>query len=245
MGEPHIPKRVTEFREAYRRQSVSPRYSGWGHLAFTSLSCLGGLSLALSWLERPRPLELLTVPGVILLANGVEFLGHRGPMHRRRRGLGAVFERHTGQHHRFFTHQSMQTESSRDFKLVLFPPVLLAFFLGAIALPLGALGFVLASANVGLLFVATALGYYLAYEWLHLSYHLPAGHPILRWPGLTWLRAHHQVHHDPSRMTRVHFNLTFPLADFLFGTMWRPTRRGSAGPEAPRARVARRPRPSA
>jgi hypothetical protein len=222
MGASTIPQRVSDFRTEYRAQFLGPRYSGWGHFAFTSLGCLGVIALALSRLERVRPFEWLTVPTVFLVANLVEFLGHRGPMHHRRRGLGLLFHRHTEQHHRFFTEEAMAYESSRDFKMVLFPPVMLLFFLGAIAAPLGALCFVALSPNVGWLFVATGLGYYLTYEWLHFCHHLPAGHALARLPGMTWLRVHHQVHHDPSLMSRYHFNITFPLADMLFGTRWHP-----------------------
>jgi hypothetical protein len=140
-------------------------------------------------------------------------------MHRRARGLGRVYERHTLQHHRFFTHEAIGFESSRDFKMVLFPPVLLVFFLGGIATPLGALCFLLLSPNAGWLFVATAVGYFLAYEVLHFCHHLPEGHPVTRWPLLGALRRHHQRHHGPGH---TNFNLTLPLCDWLFGTMWRP-----------------------
>ena len=53
---------------------------------------------------------------------------------------------------------------------------LILFFLGAVATPLAALCFLLVSANAGWLFMAAALGYYLAYEWVHFSTHLPRDH---------------------------------------------------------------------
>lgn len=225
-----VPRQVQAFREQYRARAIGPGYRGWAHFAFTSLVCLGGVSLALSRVESPHLWELLGVPVAVVLANTVEFLGHRGPMHHRRRGLGLLFERHTAQHHRFFTHEAMAYESSRDFKMVLFPPVLLLFFLGAVASPLGALCFLLISPNAGWLFGATALGYYLAYEWVHFATHLPGGHWSARLPGISFLSRHHQVHHDPSRMGRHNFNITFPLGDWLFGTRWRGAPQRSAAP---------------
>ncbi|RKG95454.1 fatty acid hydroxylase family protein [Corallococcus sp. CA053C] len=219
-----VPRQVQTFREEYRAQAIGPGYRGWAHFAFTSLVCLGGIALALGRVEAVRTWELLGVPCVVALANGVEFLGHRGPMHHPRRGLRLLFERHTVQHHRFFTHEAMAYESSRDFKMVLFPPVLLLFFLGAVATPLAALCFLLVSANAGWLFMATALGYYLAYEWVHFSTHLPRDHWSARLPVVRFLRRHHQVHHDPSRMGRYNFNITFPLADTLWGTRWKQKR---------------------
>ncbi|MFP2959014.1 sterol desaturase family protein [Myxococcus sp. 1LA] len=216
-----IPPRVAEFREGYRRKHVGPRYSGQAHFAFTSLGSLAVIGFALSRVEAGRPWEWLTLPGVFLLGNVVEFLGHRGPMHHRRRGLGLLFQRHTEQHHRFFTHEALAYESARDVKMVLFPPVLLLFFLGAIAAPLGALCFTVISPNVGWLFVAAAVGYYLTYEWLHFCHHLPPEHPVARLAVMRRLRRHHEAHHDPAKMQRYNFNISFPLADWLFGTSWR------------------------
>ncbi|WP_426755954.1 sterol desaturase family protein [Myxococcus sp. Y35] len=217
-----IPDRVAAFREAYRRERVGPRYSGRAHFAFTSLGGLSVIGLALSRVEPGPAAEWLTLPAVFLLGNIVEFLGHRGPMHHRRRGLGLLFHRHTEQHHRFFTHEALAYESPRDVKMVLFPPVLLLFFLGAIAAPLGALCFALISPNVGWLFVAAAVGYYLTYEWLHFCHHLPPDHPVARLAVMRQLRRHHEAHHDPSKMQRYNFNISFPLTDWLCGTLWRP-----------------------
>jgi hypothetical protein len=222
-----IPERVKAFRETYREKYLGPRYSGHAHFAFTSLGSLAAIGFSLSRLGSVRPLEWLTVPAVFLLGNLVEFLGHRGPMHHRRRGLGLLFQRHTEQHHRYFTHDALAYESARDVKMVLFPPVLLLFFLGAIATPLAALCFLLVSPNVGWLFAASAVGYYLTYEWLHFCHHLPPEHPVARLPLMARLRHHHQTHHDPSKMQRYNFNITFPLSDWLFGTAWRP---GSPSP---------------
>jgi hypothetical protein len=214
-----LPGPVAAFREEYRAGHVGARYSGALHFAFTSLGSLAVIVLAATRLERPSLAELLTVPATFLFANYVEYLAHKGPMHRRRRGLAILFERHTQQHHRYFTHQAMSYESARDFKMVLFPPVMLLFFLGAVAAPVGALLFWLASRNVALLYVTTAMGYFLTYEWLHFCHHLPAAHPLARIAVLRRLRAHHQTHHDPAQMNARNFNITFPICDRLFGTL--------------------------
>ena len=44
-------------------------------------------------------------------------------------------------------------------------------------------------------------------------------------PGLRRLRVLHQLHHRPEEMTRTNFNLTFPLTDWLAGTLKEPTSR--------------------
>ncbi|WP_224373096.1 sterol desaturase family protein [Hyalangium versicolor] len=230
MGAASLPEHVERFRTEYRRTEPGKRYSGWAHFGFTSLGSLAVIGLALSQLSEVSLLEWLTVPASFLLANVAEYLGHRGPMHHRTKGLGLVYRRHTQQHHHFFTHEAMAYESSHDFRMVLFPPVLLLFFLGAIATPIGALLFTLGSPNAGWLFVATAMSYFLTYEWLHFCHHLPADHLVARLPLLAKLRKHHSVHHDLRRMGHFNFNITFPLCDRLFGTSWKAEPALTKGP---------------
>jgi sterol desaturase/sphingolipid hydroxylase (fatty acid hydroxylase superfamily) len=216
------------YREAYREAEIGPRYSGWGHFAFTTLGSLSAIAYAASRLSAVRPLEWALVPIFFLIANLGEYFGHRGPMHHRRRGLDLLFKRHTLQHHRFFTREAMACESPRDFKIMLFPPVMLVFFIGCLATPI-ALGFaLLVSPNAGWLFAVVAVSYFLLYEWLHFAYHLPADGTIGRLPVVGTLRRHHQLHHDAALMADWNFNITFPIADALFGTTYRE-RNGQGG----------------
>jgi hypothetical protein len=213
-----VPSAVATFRREYRERHIPSRYSGLLHFAFTSIGSLAVVAFAVGQVRDLRAIELWTVPVTFLFANYVEYRGHKGPMHHSTRGLGLLFARHTEQHHRFFTDAAMSYESRRDYKMVLFPPVMLLFFLGAIAAPLGAALFLIASRNVAWLYVATAMGYFLTYEWLHFCHHLPEDSWIARRSVLRKLRAHHQRHHDPSAMTACNFNITFPICDTLFGT---------------------------
>jgi hypothetical protein len=215
---------VAAYREQYRQEYIPPQYKGWLHLAFTF--GIGGVALATAilQLEHVRPLEWLTIPIAFLYTNLAEYWGHRGPMHHLKRGLRLVYERHTKQHHRFFTDQSMELDGLRDLRAVLFPPILMTFFITAFALPAWLLLAWAASPNVAWLFVATSLGYFLNYEFLHMAYHLPASHPIARWPLVGRLKGLHQAHHDPRLMARYNFNITYPICDVLFGTLHRPHR---------------------
>jgi hypothetical protein len=217
-----LPAAVATFREEYRARHIGARYSGVAHFLFTSLGSLAVIVTAAVLVEAPSALELLTVPVTFLFANFVEYQGHKGPMHRPRRGLSLLFERHTQQHHRYYTHDAMSYEGTRDFKMVLFPPVMLLFFLGAVAAPIGTVLFLVASRNVALLYVATAMGYFLAYEWLHFCHHLPPAGLLARIGALRRLREHHLAHHDPARMNHWNFNISFPICDWLLGTRWRP-----------------------
>ncbi len=211
---------LAEWRESFRAAAIGRHYSGWLHFAFTTVGSLAAIVFAASRLHDVTALEWALVPVFFLVANFGEYVGHRGPMHHRRRGLGLVFTRHTLQHHRFFTDENMACESSRDFKIMLFPPVLLLFFIGGMALPIGALFHLVLSPNAGWLFGIVAIGYFLTYEWLHFAYHLPDG-VIARLPGIATLRAHHRAHHDPALMADWNFNITFPIADALLGTRHR------------------------
>ncbi|HEX7667096.1 MAG TPA: sterol desaturase family protein [Polyangiaceae bacterium] len=194
------------------------------HFAFTSIASLAVIGVALAELRSPSFVELLTVPLWFFVANAAEYFGHKGPMHRPRAGLGLVYRRHTLEHHRFFTNDVMSYDSPRDFKMVLFPPVMILFFLGAIAGPIGLGLFLVWGRNVGCLFVATAMGYFLTYEWLHFAYHLPASSFVGKTALVRTLRRHHQTHHDRALMGKHNFNITFPICDAIFGTTYRGDR---------------------
>jgi len=169
-------------------------------------------------LENVSPFEWLTIPLTFLYANLSEYLGHRGPMHKKTRFLGAVFQRHTIEHHAFFTDQATCVESTQDYKAVLFPPILLIFFIGGFALPVGALLYFLISPNVCFLFVLVAVLYFLNYELLHFAYHNDPESWLGRLPFMSSLRQHHLTHHNRRLMTRCNFNITYPICDYLFGT---------------------------
>jgi hypothetical protein len=208
---------VAAYRAAYRAEHIGARYSGWLHFATTSVVSLAVIGFSISRVRDVRVWELAMVPVFFLIANFGEYFGHRGPMHHRGRALAIIFERHTLQHHHFYRHDAMAAESPRDFQMVLFPPVMLVFFLGGLALPIGLL-LGLLSRNLGWLFAATAVSYFLTYEWLHWSYHQPVSSRVGRLWIVRRLRGHHTLHHDLRRMTSVNFNITFPIADTLFGT---------------------------
>jgi hypothetical protein len=219
MADLPLPEAVRRYRAEYRATQIPRGYRGGLHALFTFGGGAFALFACLWQLQDVRPLEWLTVPLTFLYANLAEYFGHRYPMHRPFRGLGLIYRRHAGQHHRFFTHEAMPLEGMRDLRAVLFPPLLVIFFFGAFGLPVWLLLAWAASPNVAWLFLATALAYYLNYELLHLAWHAPAG----SWPARNrWLRRLqrlHRIHHDPARMTRVNFNITYPIGDRLFGTL--------------------------
>jgi hypothetical protein len=117
----------------------------------------------------------------------------------------------------------MSLRSSRELWLILMPAyaIVLVF---AMVLPFAFAAARLASPNAALLFVATSMVFFLAYEWLHMAYHLPPGSAVYRIPLLRRLRELHRRHHDPRLMKRWNFNVTIPVFDVLHGTLWSPAR---------------------
>jgi hypothetical protein len=212
-----LPVKVAEFRARHRGRNIGPRYSGWLHFATTTVGAAAVIGFCAWQIDSPTALELAMIPLIFLFANIVEYLGHRGPMHHRGKALAILFDRHSQQHHRFYTHDAMESESHRDFQMVLFPPVMLAFFLGGVA-PLGYALAKVTTANIGYLFVATGFSYFLLYEWMHWAYHQPLATRIGGSRLIARLRRHHLIHHDIEQMTSVNFNITFPIGDWIFGT---------------------------
>ncbi len=216
-----IPEPVRQARAVFRERRISPHYSGPLHLATTvGISVLIALASGMM-LEDVKPLEWLTIPVTFLYANLSEYLGHRGPMHHKTRMLAGIFQRHTIEHHSFFTNEAASFESTKDYRAVLFPPILLIFFFGCFALPAAAVLYYVASPNIGYLFVLTSILYFLNYELLHFAYHCGPESWLGRLPLIENLRKHHLTHHDKRLMTRYNFNITYPICDYLFGTRYR------------------------
>ena len=88
----------------------------------------------------------------------------------------------------------------------------------ATSLPGAALAGWLFGANVGWLFLLTSGAYVTSYELTHLAYHLPAHSFIGRRAFVRAMREHHARHHDPRLMQKWNFNVTLPLADWIFRT---------------------------
>lgn len=214
---------LAAFRNWYRQTQIPAGYTGRLHLAFTLVVGLGLIGATLAMLGKLEPMrawDWAAVPVALLYANWAEWAGHRFVMHRPRPGLRLIYERHSLQHHRFFTESEMTIDGLKDFRAVLFPPFLVIFFLLAFFLPFTLLIQMLAGWNIALLCLASFMAYYLNYELLHLSYHLPHSHWVHRLPGFSRLMALHQHHHNPQAMAHENFNISYPVMDWIMGT-WR------------------------
>jgi sterol desaturase/sphingolipid hydroxylase (fatty acid hydroxylase superfamily) len=201
--------------------AIPPSYNGWLHFLGVNAMAWAAIGGALHFVRAPSVAELLVVPLAFLFANAGEWQLHKGVLHRRVRGLGALYERHALTHHVAFHHDTMAAPSTREWRWVLFPaPALLGMLVGIS--PIVALLWASWSRNAGLLFAVTAVSFFLLYEWCHLSYHQPEESWVGRLGLVRVLRRHHQRHHHPALAKRYNFNVTFPIWDLVRGSMAPP-----------------------
>ena len=231
-ADPNAKQRLSPAaRDAFRGRllaEIPAWYSARLHVAVPALFGLAVIVVAGFLVRDVKPAEWLVVPAAYLVLNAAEWRIHRDLLHRRTWPLHELYDRHTPQHHMIFLTNDMAVRSRRELRLVLIPAWgIVGAFLAALPIPLSlwALGW----PNLGLLAIATAMGYVLSYEWLHLAYHLPATSWIGRQALVARLRRHHAVHHAPERMQHWNFNVTVPLWDYVRGTVYR----GSLDPPAP------------
>lgn len=226
-------------REAHERRRqdivgrIPPSYRPRVHLVVPSLFGLGVCAAAIVALTLSgralTVLEWSTLPITLVGGLGLEWRLHKTVLHRRRRGLAILYERHELTHHVVYTHDDMAMRSRNEMLLILLPPYAIVVAFGGVV-PLALLVAALASTPAALLFVVASMAFFLSYEWLHLAYHLPPESRI----GRTWLvrvlRELHRSHHDPALMKRWNFNVTIPLFDWLHGTL-RPSSTAAPGTE--------------
>ncbi len=152
-------------------------------------------------------------------------------MHRPLPGLGPVYKRHTGQHHRVFTREAMPVESWRDLRALLVSPVLVVFFVGGLVTPVWFRREALVSANVAWLFAASGVACDHNDKVPHTADHRPDKHWLAHIGRVGRLRGLHPAQHAPRRMAGRNVNITDSPGDRLSGTLCR--RRDAASPPAP------------
>jgi hypothetical protein len=213
---------VTERQKAFRKEYRS-RILGWydGYLHIVIIYAMGAAAfyIYLQHIENVTLLEWLTIPLTFLFTNVFEWGIHRYVMHRpvNIKGLRAIYERHTLNHHQFFTDEEMRFRDHKDWRVTVFPPYALVVFI-LMSIPGGLLLGWLFSPNVGWLFMCTTTGMYLIYEFMHFCCHVDENWFVRNCPFVNTLRRHHTAHHNARLMMETNMNLTFPIADWLFGT---------------------------
>jgi hypothetical protein len=81
------------------------------------------------------------------------------------------------------------------------------------------LAFFLVSPWAGITFFAFGIAHNRLWNMLHIQMHMPKPVFFAQWPLFHWLSRHHFMHHI---YTNRNFNIVFPLADFVLGTVATP-----------------------
>ncbi|HEY5829143.1 MAG TPA: sterol desaturase family protein [Hyphomicrobiaceae bacterium] len=213
-----ITERQKAFRQEYRSR-IMGWYDGYLHIVIIYAMGAAAFTIYLQHIHDVTWREWLTVPITFLFTNMFEWAVHRFVMHRPVpfKGLRAIYERHTLNHHQFFTDEEMRFRDHKDWRVTVFPPYALVVFI-LMSIPGGLILGWLFSPNVGWLFMCTTTGMYLIYEFMHFCCHVEENWFVRNCPFVNTLRRHHTAHHNARLMMETNMNLTFPIADWLFGT---------------------------
>jgi hypothetical protein len=213
-----MPRRQVEFRADYRPR-ISPWYSGVLHVVVIYAIGLAALAYVIPHIHDPSWTEWLVVPAVFLASNLFEWWIHRYVMHRLRDvfALRAIYDRHTRQHHQYFTDNDPTIHTVREFRIVFFPWRVLVVLLAAGGLVSWLIG-VAVNSNAGYVAFVTMVGHYMVYETFHFCCHIPENDFLRRVPFVNTIRRHHRAHHNMGIMMHCNMNLTFPVADWAMGT---------------------------
>lgn len=220
-----LSRRQQAFREDFRSK-IGRLYHGWAHVAL--IYAIGGAAIwyAARQIASPAWYEWLVVPVAFAVSNVFEWWIHKFVMHRPVKGFMGIYKRHTLAHHQFFTENEYTVDNSRDFRIVFFPPYALITFMAMSLVPaflLNRLGL----PDAGWLLLITNTALYLNYELFHYCCHVKDDRLVRHIPFINTIRRHHAAHHNTAIMMERNFNLTYPIADWFFGTS--DLRRGMLG----------------
>jgi len=221
-----MTERQRKFREQYKSE-ISPLYNGLLHIAVMYGVGITGVWYCLTKIQDASWEWLMALP-VFLAGNFVEWFMHRYVMHKRIDvfALRAIYERHTRQHHQYFTDLESTIDTTREFRIVFFPWRVLAT-LGVGGLSLGYVASLIFNSNVGYIVFLTMVAQYLVYETFHYCCHVHENWFVRNMPFINTIRRHHTAHHNLGIMMKYNMNITFPIADWFMGTT--DLRRGLLG----------------
>ena len=212
-----ITERQSRFRADYI-QGISPWYHGLVHIVVMYSAGIATIVWCLGQLLSPTWEWLLIIP-IAIAGNFVEWGMHMHVMHRLKDvfALRAIYDRHTRQHHQYFTDNDTSIHSIREFRIVFFPWRVLIVLAVAGAL-LGWLVSLLLGPDAGYMVPITMIGHYMVYESFHFCCHVPENAFVRHCPLINTIRRHHSAHHNMGVMMHINMNLTLPLADWALGT---------------------------
>ena len=123
-------ERQRKFRQAYQAE-ISPSYSGPLHIGVMYVVGIAVIGWCVSQMHNSAWEWLLVLP-VFTFSNLFEWWIHKFVMHRLVDvfALRAIYDRHTRQHHQYFSDNEMTVTSTREWRIVFFPWRALFTFMG-------------------------------------------------------------------------------------------------------------------
>lgn len=212
-----MTERQRAFREQYKSK-ISPFYNGLLHIGVIYCAGFAALWYCASQLSGVTWEWLIAIP-VFLAGNFIEWAMHTFVMHRRIDvfALRAIYERHTREHHQYFTDNDVTIDTTREFRIVFFPwRVLLVLSVAGTAL--GYITSLLVNPNAGYIVFMTMVAQYLNYEAFHYCCHVHDNWFVRNIPFINTIRRHHTAHHNLGIMMKYNMNLTYPIADWFMHT---------------------------
>lgn len=161
---------------------------------------------------------------MVVLMSLIEHQVHCKLMHHKprlflTRGLRVrqkMFTSHAVEHHRQYRHEFHDAPvphgQDRGIRLNLREGLLESLPVSLVLAPFSFIGALMFPLVVGL--------HHTLWNLIHLEMHKPEDRFFARWPLYKRLARHHYLHH---RYPGKNFNVAFPIGDFLFGTLARPT----------------------
>jgi hypothetical protein len=212
-----MTERQRKFRDQYVAD-ISPWYNGLVHIGVMYVVGIAAVAWCISQVHGATWEWVLILP-VALAGNFAEWAMHKFVMHRLIDvfALRAIYDRHTRQHHQYFTDGDPTISTVKEFRIVFFPWRVLAA-LAVMGLLLGSIATVLINPNAGYIVFLTMIGQYLVYETFHVCCHVQENWFVRNMPFINTIRRHHTAHHNMGIMMHVNMNLTFPIADWAMNT---------------------------
>ncbi len=212
-----MTERQKKFRESYVNQ-ISPFYNGLVHIGVMYVAGAFAIYYCASQLSNPTWAWLTIIP-VAIAGNFVEWAMHKYVMHRLIDvfALRAIYDRHTRQHHQYFTDTDYTIDTVKEHRIVFFPWRVL-IVLGVAGTIFGYIAAKIFNPNVGYILYMTMVGHYLIYETFHYCCHVKENWFVRNMPFINTIRRHHAAHHNLGIMMHKNMNLTFPFADWIMGT---------------------------
>lgn len=194
---------------------IPDSYSPLMHMLIPS--CIGSLIIIVSLclITAFSYWMLLAIAITLFVSFGFEWYVHKNILHKPFWIFKVIYDKHLI-HHIMYKDSNMAIKSNKELYFVLMPPYAIVSVVAIISPVIIGLG-LLFGLNIALTVLSTMVFFFMSYEWLHYSYHLPADSFIGRMDLIQIMREHHRQHHNWNYV-RYNYNVTVPVFDWIMGT---------------------------